>query len=296
MNAGRRRLAIYAHYDKKNRIEKYVKYYIDGLQRANCDVVFVSDCILDDGEKNKIKNSVLRIICDRHNEYDFGSYKRGFLYVKENGLIEDYDELVFCNDSCYAPIYPFAEMFGVMEGRRCDFWGVTYSRCGFRKVNGLLVDAEVPHLQSYFVVFSREIAGSEVFKDFILGVKEEKDKTDVILKYELELTSLLQRHGFTFSYYIPEFINFTTTCSIFEKWHELIFRFRCPFLKYQAISLYKADFSVLRKLYPIKYISENIINRFGIQQYLNMIDSPLVLLPKLVSRIKTSMITAVRRR
>lgn len=42
------------------------------------------------------------------------------------GRLEQYDEIIFLNDSVFGPFYPFGEMFLKMEERKeLDFWGVT---------------------------------------------------------------------------------------------------------------------------------------------------------------------------
>ena len=39
------------------------------------------------------------------------------------GRIEQYDELMLVNDSCYL-LRPLAEVFAEMDGRACDWWGL----------------------------------------------------------------------------------------------------------------------------------------------------------------------------
>jgi hypothetical protein len=39
------------------------------------------------------------LIIGRHEEYDFGSYKRGYSYLREKGVLDKVDKLIFCNDS-----------------------------------------------------------------------------------------------------------------------------------------------------------------------------------------------------
>lgn len=137
-----KRVVVFAHYDKNNKIDDYVAYYLKSLKEVGCEVVFVSCCELDNSEIEKVKDYVIHSICEKHDEYDFGSYKRGFLYLKN--FLNVYDELVFANDSCYGPIYPISEVFANMEKEDCDFWGITKNNFGYKKSIGhFLLNARI---------------------------------------------------------------------------------------------------------------------------------------------------------
>ena len=97
-----KRVVIFAHYDKKNIISDYVIFYLKALKQVADEIVFVSCCLLSDIEKEKISGVASYIISEIHDEYDFGSYKRGFLFLKDR--LDDFDELIFANDSCYGPL------------------------------------------------------------------------------------------------------------------------------------------------------------------------------------------------
>ena len=139
------RIAIFAHYSNKNKIDDYVLFYLKELRKQVSYIEFVSDSDLPKSEVLKIKELVNHSIVCKHGEYDFGSYKRGFLYLLQNGMLANVDELIFANDSCYAPLFPFNDMFEKMSYLNNDFWGNT-SNCKteYESLN---------HVQSYFVVF-----------------------------------------------------------------------------------------------------------------------------------------------
>ena len=110
-----KRTAVFAHYDKNNLIQDYVVYYLSELKKYAEKIIFVSDSDVLPEELKKIEGIVEQSIIGRHGEYDFGSYKRGFLYAKENNLLTACEELILANDSCYAPLFPFEEMFSAMS-------------------------------------------------------------------------------------------------------------------------------------------------------------------------------------
>lgn len=61
------------------------------------------------------------MITGRHGEYDFGSYKRGEAWARQAGWLDEVDDLILCNDSCFGPVGSFAPMFERMEARHLDF-------------------------------------------------------------------------------------------------------------------------------------------------------------------------------
>ena len=178
------RLAIFAGYDKHNVIDDYVVYYIKELKKI-ADIIYVSDCDMLDDELKKISDYCLHIINGRHEEYDFGSYKRGYLYVKENKILENYDYLIFCNDSMYGPFFNLLNIFEEMEDNaNTDVWGMY--------LYGLAKIAPHPkHLQSYFISMHKRVFSTEWFYNFINSVEYLEDKEEIIKRYEVGLGNLL---------------------------------------------------------------------------------------------------------
>lgn len=114
-------IAIFAFYSKDAKIHNYTIYYLKELKKVVDAIVFVADNELAPTEIVKLEGIVIHSLCKRHGCYDFGSYKRGFLWAEENALLNDAEELIFCNDSCYGPVYPFQEVFDVMQDCEEDF-------------------------------------------------------------------------------------------------------------------------------------------------------------------------------
>ena len=216
-----KRCVIFAHYDKDSIIDDYVVYYLSELKKIADKIIFVSDCNVSKRELEKLQQYIHHSIIGKHGEYDFGSYKRGFQYCLKNNLINKYDELIFANDSCYAPLFPFEQMFQMMEKKNIDFWGNTANFSSkFRNIK---------HIQSYFVVFKPKVFKSEVFKNFINSVTKEKTKKDIILKYECGLTTSLDKAGFKWDVYCKLSKNFQDTHILYFK--ELVKENKSPFLK-----------------------------------------------------------------
>lgn len=222
-----KRTAIFAHYDKNNKIQDYVVYYLQELKKVANNIIFVSDNNLSSRELSKIKNIVSYSIAQKHGEYDFGSYKRGFLYAKDNGYLNNIKELIFANDSCYGPLFPFDIMFDDMSIKPVDFWGVTFN------VHGLNPNIKNQgHIQSYFVVFKPQIFNSEIFNNFICSIKKEEIKEKIIENYEIGLSRMLIKAGFNWDVYFEESKkdNFKT-CNLFVEYYDLAIKNNVPLIK-----------------------------------------------------------------
>lgn len=180
----KRRLAIYAAWDHDGNVDKADLYYIRALKEVADNVIYVVGNNLVAGEAEKLSRDVAYVLAEPHEEYDFGSYKRGLACAEKHGLLEKVDELIFCNDSCYAPVYPFAPVFAKMKHETCDFWGITENTEFYR------------HIQSYFMVFRRKVFTSKAFKDFLSGISPQKNVQAVIEKYEIGLSRMLFEKGF----------------------------------------------------------------------------------------------------
>lgn len=186
-----RRLAVYAAWDGNGYVDKADLYYIRALKEVADNVIYVCDNGLVAGEAEKLSREVCCILAASHGEYDFGSYKRGFAYAQNYGLLDGVEELIFCNDSCYAPVHPFKPVFDEMQGKKCDFWGITENTEFSR------------HIQSYFMVFRPQVFQSKVFNQFITGITAQKTVQDVIENYEVGLSETLINAQYTYKSYIP---------------------------------------------------------------------------------------------
>lgn len=223
------RLCVFAHWDRDNIIDDYVIYYLNALKEVCRQIIFVSDCDLEESETEKLNGIADFILAKKHEEYDFGSYKRGFLLAKEKGL--EFDELVFVNDSCYGPFYSLVPIFEKMAKKKCDFWGLTQNRFGIKYQNDIQVATKDAHLQSYFLVFSKNVFDSEAFLEFISSVKQENSKELVVINYEIKLTKQFSKRNYGYRH--NSFINcykHVENCTL-NRWKELIVKHDFPFLK-----------------------------------------------------------------
>lgn len=175
------RVVVYSHYDRDNIIDDYSVEQIKELSTV-ASVIFVSTSSLPSVEEQKISVYTKKIICRENVGYDFLSYRIGYEEALNLGL--EIDELVLCNDSVYGPFTPLAPFFSRAEPIHCDFWGVTSSR-----INGW-------HLQSYFLVFRKQVLVSDFFKRFMKSITILNDKASIIQEYEIGISQILITKGF----------------------------------------------------------------------------------------------------
>ena len=118
------RVVVFASFSSTGKIPEYVVYYLKELKKVSDAIIFVSDNPIFIEETEKIKDLVYYMEFKRHEEYDFGSYKRGLLFLRYNKLLDSEDSLVLANDSCYGGVYPFAPVFKKMNNYKNVDFGV----------------------------------------------------------------------------------------------------------------------------------------------------------------------------
>ena len=199
-----KRLCVFAHWDRDNIIDEYVIYYLKALREVCQTIIFVSDSDLEPSELTKLDRIADYKIAQRHGEYDFGSYKRGFLLAKEKAL--DFDELIFANDSCYGPFFPLKPIFDKMATQKCDFWGMTEWKYTPVQRDGIyILEKDIKHIQSYFINFRPSVINSDVFANFIKNIKPLNNKYELIAQYETGLSKILYKKGFKGVAYFKEY-------------------------------------------------------------------------------------------
>ncbi len=179
-----KRVVIFASILYGSIIHDYEKYFLEKLKEVSDLIIYIADSPILPNEFKKLSTLVDYAECKQHGEYDFGSYKYGLEYLKKNINIEDIDELILCNNSCFAPVFPLVDLFETMQKRKVDFWGI------------LSHENPIFHIQSYFLSFNNKVLTSKTFLDFLQNVQKENSRGKVILKYELSLTKYLEKQGF----------------------------------------------------------------------------------------------------
>ena len=247
----KRKVTVLASYQGNGIIADHVLYLLKGLKEISDYVVFVSDNPIFEEEIEKIKPYCNHCIFSRHEEYDFGSYKRGYQYLIENNILQKDDDLIFVNDSCYGPVYPFSEVIEDYNKKDCDFFGLTVSTTPKK------------HLQSFFYIFKSQVYKSAEFKDFMGIIKKQISPPNVVYKYEMQFTERLYNAGFKYSSYVPveNFLNKIKRKEVIPtKWTlTLLKKFRYPFVKVKVLQGSSVE-SPEKILEYVKYENNELYN------------------------------------
>lgn len=201
----KKRLALFVYYAKgKNNFSPDL-YYIKQLAAFSDELIFISNGAMDAFCEAEVKKYSSSFILRKNAGYDFGGWRDGLAAYGYDKL-KDVDEVIFANNSCYGPVFPFEEMFSKMETEDNDFWGVTaFPECiaSKRAEAAHLPDGRIPlHLQSFFMVFTHNVINSHIFREFWTSVKDEKDILRVVAEHETRLTHFFEHHGYKWNCYI----------------------------------------------------------------------------------------------
>jgi Rhamnan synthesis protein F len=182
-----RRLIVTAHWDPDGRIAPHVRRSVDALRQFADDHVFVSATELQTEDLEWV-SARTRVLQRPNRGYDFASYKLGL----QESELDRFDEVVIMNDSVVFPLIPPPVIFETMQGRACDFWGLT-------------MNYQIrPHVQSFFVCFRRDVVASHSFRAFWAAVGEASGRNEAIQRYEIGLSTTLLEAGFSMDgYFAP---------------------------------------------------------------------------------------------
>ncbi len=184
------KVAIVACFTKNGFLHDYLIEYLKSLRKYFDGVILIGDCPIFKSELVKIEDIVMYASFSRHKEYDFGSYKRGYLYLKNQNLLNNIDELLLTNDSCFGPIKNLSVIFEKMNKQNCDFWG-------------LIENNDIrTHLQSWFILLKHNVIVSDALNNFLTEIKQQKKFWDIVTQYETEFTHHLVESGFKYSAYL----------------------------------------------------------------------------------------------
>jgi len=196
-----KRAIIFAGYTPYGDIDEDVFCFLEELKKYSTCLIGFWDCeLINSNDLQKLEAIVDKIFIKRHEEYDFGSYKRGYQYLYCNNELKDYDQIVFCNDSIIYQNGSLVEFFKKSEKQ--DFYGLTWHAYGFYPETYEWDNLE--HLQSFFICISKKIFSKIWFQDFMFNIKKENNKNDIIAKYEIGLSQTALKHGFILESFYPK--------------------------------------------------------------------------------------------
>ncbi|MEO9324924.1 rhamnan synthesis F family protein [Nocardioides sp. C4-1] len=248
-----RRAVLFAGYDAECVVDEAALLLIEELAR-HADVYYLCDGYLPPDELDKLAPFTRGAWAVRHGGYDFGSYSLLARELVGWHRLEDYDEVLLVNDSCFL-VRPLDEVFATMHDRACDWWGLQATKGLFstrdNPANAFTEPIPIDsvrsawlaryeddpvydfHLGSYFLAFRRPVLDDPVFRRLLDSVHRQPNKLLVILKYEIGLTHLLVGRGHSFDTFVPHLHPFHP---LFTETHFRLIDEGFPLLKRYLIS------------------------------------------------------------
>lgn len=161
------RVAVVAHWDPDNRIDPFVDYYLRHLQEAGFMTILTSAAFLEASEDDMAHADA--VVCRTCDGYDFTSWKGA---LERFPSLQQARELVFTNDSVFAPLADIGAVHAVMDTVACDFWGLMESR------------DQLPAMPSFYMVFRQAALRHPCFETFWADVDMTMDKDAVVWRFE----------------------------------------------------------------------------------------------------------------
>ena len=117
--------------------------------------------------------------------WDFSSWIAAMVHPATQALLDTAEELLWLNDSCFGPLTDMGALLNEARANNIDLWGLTSS-----------IQIE-PHLQSYFLRFSKRALDAGLIDNFIADYNFPIVKSDIIQEGEVRLTSYARDLGLT---------------------------------------------------------------------------------------------------
>ena len=195
-----RRVCVFSFYDAQGLVDDYVVFFLKALSPFVERILFYSNGPLAPGAAQKLKDCVGEIIIRPNEGFDVIAYRQGLEHIGFDGD-GAYDEVLMVNHTCYGPLFPFAELFGAMERRACDFWGVTaHAAMTPNPLTGFGTLAY--HINTNFLAVRRDMARSPAFRAYWETLKAEPTYEKAILSHEAAFTEHFAKLGFTHATYL----------------------------------------------------------------------------------------------
>ena len=219
-----KRICLFAGNGADSVIDTALLDYLANLAQF-ADIYYLAASAIEDEELLKLRPWVKDAWVHPHQTLDFGSFSLLATTYLGWEFIDQYDELILANDSCYL-VGDFAPVFETMHARQCDWWGLQATK-------GLATTAhfapnqlqeKIPlttvktrmlssfeddyrydfHLGSAFLCYRKPVMGDAGFRRLLGAVKNERNNKLIVLRHEVGLTRYLINAGFEFDTFIDD--------------------------------------------------------------------------------------------
>ncbi len=250
-----KRLCIYVIYDAQKRINSYIERVLRELSRFVTDIIVVCNFDKPVSGDEYVLSYAKKMFCRENIGMDAGAYKDAIVKYIPRDVLTGYDELILTNDTYFAPIIPFDDMFNSMDREPCDYWGITRHPEGCSDGLGSYEE----HIQSFFFCFKSVVLHDKRFLEFWKTYRYTMDKNQTIIGFELGMNRFMNSLGYKGKAYMDLTITMDGImrhdnpylCSAYE----LIKDGRVPIIK--KTNFYGRNRWYVNTLRAMKYIEEN---------------------------------------
>ncbi|GAD46634.1 lipopolysaccharide biosynthesis protein [Streptococcus anginosus T5] len=232
-----KRLLLYVHFNKYNRVSSHVYYQLTQMRPLFSKVVFISNSQVSEHDYQKLVDlHLMDNFIQRENiGFDFAAWRDGMTHVGFDD-ITTYDVVTIMNDTCFGPLWDIKDYYLNYEANdQVDFWGLTNNR---RTKKSRQTQGFPEHIQSYFITFKKPVIASSAFRNFWENVKNHTDVQEVINDYETKVTTTFLAAGFRYQT-VFDTVNEDTTGMLHPDFSyynpTAILNHKVPFIKVKAI-------------------------------------------------------------
>ena len=264
-----KRILFYVFYDEKGIVDDYIVYQINKLREHVDHIVFVVNGLLTPDSRQKINPIVDILFCRKNEGFDVGGHKEALAFVGPEKL-NQYDEVVMMNMTCYGPIFPLNEIFDWAESQDVSFWGVS-DHDEHRWVTDKHSVLIPRHLQSNFIVARKKMFDTPEFRAYWDKMPLPRSYEETIFNHEATFTTYFASKGHRFSAYV-NIDNYGTSYPSFHEVLDTIKNSRSPFVKrrlffHDPLFIEKNAIRVNKVIpliksitdYPVKLIYQNLL-------------------------------------
>ncbi len=250
----KKRCTILVLYDKDGVFDDYVFYLINELRQVSTRVIAVINGFVQKKYKKQIEEVCDDVITRENIGYDAGAYQYVFNQYLSKEDLQNYDEIIFCNDTFFGPFVPFKDVFATMDNRQCDYWGLTFYENGFSSC-----------IQSYFICFGEKIIKNNELHYFWEHIMPKKVNSydEVCRYYEAGIFEYLNSR-----YYQKDTFVSSDDCFLYVDPDHYIKNLKCPILKKRVFT--PQYYNVEKTVNALKVIKSQY--KYDIDLILNHID------------------------
>ncbi|MBR6344907.1 MAG: hypothetical protein IKR70_04155, partial [Lachnospiraceae bacterium] len=195
------RLGIFLTYDPEGIVDDYIGYLLDDISPLFSKLVIVCNGFLLPESREKLEKYSQNIFVRENKGFDFCAWKEAMFDYLGYARVREYDELVLFNDSFFGPLHSFSHIFGYMENRQYDFWGLSVHGEVNTVKNMCPYGYRPRYIQTYFISFNKRMLNDEVFIQFWKGIPVYSNFQEVSEKCSAVLTKFFEDRGYRWGVY-----------------------------------------------------------------------------------------------